>query len=346
MRPSSPRTLDRSGPRTGIRQKETRRIRFRGYSGRSGSGHQSRCGGPPSRARRRVLLPHPPQHPPTPAPAAPRALLSASPAQRRQPQGSRLELQRLSPGPAGSGSSLGAAPSAPPAPAGGKGRPRPGPKALLVLGPGLRRQAALPEAQSERGRPPRPSGAVRRADAAAGRPSSSSTPSRGSPVRLPRRRPPPPSCARPLRHTQEGCPDRRGEARAPALRGSCLPPPRSPQGSSPTYAYPTNSRIPLAPRTPQPAAASSLDAEGAPAPGALRACAPPGLPRLRSARAEAGAGAGAAGPGGGGVPCDSSGTTATGAPLSRSSAGPGMRFTWCLASSTKPSLITLHSVIH
>lgn len=75
-------------------------------------------------------------------------------------------------------------------------------------------------------------------------------PSRGSPNLLP---PPPPA----RRHfVRSRCdtdtivgPDLTGKAQNPHATGSRLPAPYSPQGSGPTYAYPTNSRIPFAPHS-------------------------------------------------------------------------------------------------
>lgn len=75
-------------------------------------------------------------------------------------------------------------------------------------------------------------------------------PSRGSPNLLP----PPPSARR--HFVRSRCDtdtivglDGRGEAQDPHALGSRLPAPCSPQGSRPTYAYPTNRRIPFAPHS-------------------------------------------------------------------------------------------------
>ncbi|KAI4577088.1 hypothetical protein MJT46_002923 [Ovis ammon polii x Ovis aries] len=75
-------------------------------------------------------------------------------------------------------------------------------------------------------------------------------PSRGSPNLLP----PPPSARR--HFVRSRCDtdtivglDGRGEAQDPHALGSRLPAPCAPQGSRPTYAYPTNRRIPFAPHS-------------------------------------------------------------------------------------------------
>lgn len=119
---------------------------------------------------------------------------------------------------------------------------------LSFLRPVQRRRAALSAARSSHGCPTRPSGAARGADAVVGVPSFPLHPGGPPAASRPRRLPAAILCAAAATHTIVGQ-DLRGKAQDPRATGSRPPNPESPQGSGPTYAEPTTSRIPFAPHT-------------------------------------------------------------------------------------------------